>query len=113
MCTMQVSGCRTRGESEDHTGEKVCKESTLVLKPRVYVTRSPKQAPREVLMSSNNFKEKGWVKNFCKIDESVLLGNRLHCSNFIESKPNFFVTFQFFFGRRPWVMQAPSFRTLR
>ena len=33
----------TRGGSEDCTGEKACKESTLVLKPRANVTRSLKQ----------------------------------------------------------------------
>ena len=38
-----VSRWRTRGESEDHTGKKVCKGSTLALKPRADVTRSPKQ----------------------------------------------------------------------
>ena len=38
-----VSRCRTRGESEDHTSEKARKGSTLALKPRADVTRSPKQ----------------------------------------------------------------------
>ena len=37
-----VSRCRTRGESEDHTSEKAHKGSTLALKPRADVTRSPK-----------------------------------------------------------------------
>ena len=39
-----VSRCHTRGEFEDHTGKKACKKrSTLALKPRADVTRSPKQ----------------------------------------------------------------------
>ena len=38
-----VSRCHTRGESENHTSEKACKGSTLALKPRADVTRSPKQ----------------------------------------------------------------------
>ena len=39
-----VSRCLTRGESEDHTSKKACKkQSTLALKPRADVTRSPKQ----------------------------------------------------------------------
>ena len=38
-----VSRCHTRGESQDHTSEKVYKESTLALKPRANITRSPKQ----------------------------------------------------------------------
>ena len=38
-----VSRCCTRGESENHTGEKVCKGSTWALKPRADVTRSQKQ----------------------------------------------------------------------
>ena len=39
-----VSRCHTRDESEDHTSEKACKKgSTLALKPRADVTRSPKQ----------------------------------------------------------------------
>ena len=38
-----VSRCCTRSESEDHTGEKACKGSTLALKPRADVTISPKQ----------------------------------------------------------------------
>ena len=39
-----VSRCCTRGESEDHTGEKVRRKgSTLALKPRAEVSRSPKQ----------------------------------------------------------------------
>ena len=38
-----VSRCRTRGESEDHTSKKARKGSTLALKPRADVTRSPKQ----------------------------------------------------------------------
>ena len=38
-----ISRCHTRGESEDHTSEKACKESTLALKPRADITRSPKQ----------------------------------------------------------------------
>ena len=37
-----VSRCHTRGKSEDHTSEKTCKGSTLALKPRADVTRSPK-----------------------------------------------------------------------
>ena len=41
LCT--VSRCHTRGKSEDHTGEKACKGSTLVLNPRADVTRRPKQ----------------------------------------------------------------------
>ena len=43
MLTSTVSRCHTRGESEDHAGEKTCKGSTLALKPGVYVIRSPKQ----------------------------------------------------------------------
>ena len=38
-----VSRCRTRGESEDHTSEKTHKGSTLHLKPKADVTRSPRQ----------------------------------------------------------------------
>ena len=38
-----VGRCCTRGESEDHTGKKLCKGSTLVLKPMADVTKSPKQ----------------------------------------------------------------------
>ena len=39
-----VSRCCTRGESEDRTGKKTCKNgSTLALKPRTDVTRNPKQ----------------------------------------------------------------------
>ena len=38
-----VSRCHTRGESEDHTREKTRKRSTLALKCRADVTRSPKQ----------------------------------------------------------------------
>ena len=38
-----VSRCHTRGESEDHSSEKAHKGSTLALKPRADVTRSPKQ----------------------------------------------------------------------
>ena len=39
-----VSRCCTRGESKDHTGKKVSKKgSTLALKPRADITRSPKQ----------------------------------------------------------------------
>ena len=38
-----VSRCRTRGESEDHTSKKARKGSTLALKLRVDITRSPKQ----------------------------------------------------------------------
>ena len=38
-----VSRCCTRCESEDYTSEKACKESTLALKPRADVTRSPKE----------------------------------------------------------------------
>ena len=38
-----VSRCCTRGESEDHTSEKACKGSTLALKPRTDITKSPKQ----------------------------------------------------------------------
>ena len=38
-----VSRCRTRGEFEDHTSEKAGMGSTLALKPRADVTRSPKQ----------------------------------------------------------------------
>ena len=41
-----VSRCHTRGESEDHTSDKACKGSTLALKPRADVTRSPKQASK-------------------------------------------------------------------
>ena len=37
-----VSRCHTGGESEDHTREKACKGSTLALKHRVDITRSPK-----------------------------------------------------------------------
>ena len=39
----RISRCPTGGESEDHTGEKACKGSTLALKPGTDVTRSPKQ----------------------------------------------------------------------
>ena len=57
-----VSRCCNRGESEDHTSEKACKKgSTLALKPRADVTRSPKQGyrwPHE--------KELGPPKNFNK-----------------------------------------------
>ena len=38
-----VDRCHTRGESEDHTSKKACKESTLALKPSADITRSPKQ----------------------------------------------------------------------
>ena len=38
-----VSRYRTRGESEDHTSEKAHKGSTLDLKPKADVTRSPRQ----------------------------------------------------------------------
>ena len=38
-----VYQCHTIGESEDRTGEKVQDRSTLALKPRADVTRSPKQ----------------------------------------------------------------------
>ena len=39
-----VSRCHTRGESENHTGEKAHKKGcTLVLTPKADVTRSPKQ----------------------------------------------------------------------
>ena len=40
-----VSRCRTRGESEDHTGKKARKKGSihLALKPGADVTRSPKQ----------------------------------------------------------------------
>ena len=38
-----VSRCLTRGESEDYTSEKACKNgSTLALKPRAEFSRSPK-----------------------------------------------------------------------
>ena len=37
----EVTRCHTRGESEDHSSEKACKGSTLALKPRADVTRSP------------------------------------------------------------------------
>ena len=55
-----VSRCCTRGESEDHTREKACKGSTLALKPRVDVTRSPKQGSQwlQEKDSSNNFLKK-------------------------------------------------------
>ena len=33
-----VSRCHTRCESEDHTSEKACKESTLALEPRADIT---------------------------------------------------------------------------
>ena len=49
-----------RGESEDHTGEK-CKRSTLALKPRADVTRSPKQGHQwshEKDLYPQKFKEK-------------------------------------------------------
>ena len=39
----EVSRCHTRDESEDHTSEKARKGSTLALKRRADVTRSPKQ----------------------------------------------------------------------
>ena len=38
-----VSRCHTRGESVDHSSKKACKGSTLALKPRADITRSPKQ----------------------------------------------------------------------
>ena len=38
-----VSRCHTRRESENHTSEKACKGSTLALKARTDITRSPKQ----------------------------------------------------------------------
>ena len=39
-----ASRCHTRGESKDHTCEKARKKgSTLALKPRADITRSPKQ----------------------------------------------------------------------
>ena len=59
LCT--VSRCRTRGESEDHTSEKVCKGSTLALKPRADITRSPKQGyqwtHKKDLYPPKNFKK--------------------------------------------------------
>ena len=43
-CQPDFSRCRNKGESEDHTGMKTGKKgSTLALKPRAAVTRSPKQ----------------------------------------------------------------------
>ena len=38
-----VNRCCTRDESDDHTSEKTCKGSTLALKHRADITRSPKQ----------------------------------------------------------------------
>ena len=38
-----VSRCHTGDESEDLTSEKACEGSTLTLKPRADITRSPKQ----------------------------------------------------------------------
>ena len=38
----EVSRCCTRGESEDHRGKHTSEGSTLALKPRADVTRSPK-----------------------------------------------------------------------
>ena len=43
MLTSTVSRCHTRGESEDHISKKACKGSTLALKPRADISRSPKQ----------------------------------------------------------------------
>ena len=40
MQTSNSQQCWARGESEDHTSEKVCKRSTLALKPRADITRS-------------------------------------------------------------------------
>ena len=62
-----VSRCHTRGESEDHTGKKVWKGSTLALKLRADITRSPKQGyqwPYEKdLCPPKKFKEKHNVHN--------------------------------------------------
>ena len=41
LCT--VSRCCTRGESEDHTGEKAHRGSVLALKPRADITSIPKE----------------------------------------------------------------------
>ena len=38
-----VSRCCTRGESEDHTSGKACKDPSWLLRPRTDVTRSTKQ----------------------------------------------------------------------
>ena len=57
-----VSRCHTRGESEDHRGKKAHKGSTLALKPRVDITRSPKQGyqwPHEENLCSPKI-----IKNF-------------------------------------------------
>ena len=44
MLTLAVSRCHTRGESEDHIGEKTGKQgSPLASKSSADVTRSPKQ----------------------------------------------------------------------
>ena len=43
-CARRIGGRHTTGESEDHTSEKTCKKrSTLALKLRTDLTRSPKQ----------------------------------------------------------------------
>ena len=59
VCGSKRLGCHadlyTRGESEDHTSQKAYKGSTLTLKPRADITRSPKRvsvAPRKGLVSS-------------------------------------------------------------
>ena len=51
MFLKTVSRCCTRGESEDHIGNKAYKGSTLALKPRADTTRSPKRRP---LVTSKN-----------------------------------------------------------
>ena len=62
-----VSRCHTRGESEDHTSKKAHKKgSTLTLKPRADVTRSPKQGyqwPNEKGLFPPKIKKKNSYKS--------------------------------------------------
>ena len=71
-----VSRCHARGESEDHTGEKACKGSTLAWKLRANITRSPKQGyqcPHEKDLSppKNIFKNKNKKKIWHGFSETL------------------------------------------
>ena len=69
----EVSRCHTRGESQESIARRQpstqARGSTLALKSRVHVTRSPKSvAPQKELMSSEHFK-RNEIENFIFIPE--------------------------------------------
>ena len=82
-----VSRCRTRGESEDHWSKKTRKGSTLALKPRADVTRSPKQG-YQWHHEKNICPPKIFLKNYSEwrinLGCARRCGRRKKCNNWVS-----------------------------